>query len=344
MQQIAQADPKEPSRRPAASAYASSSTPGSASAASNLAPANSQASAPGLGDLVITKSGDRYRGTIAESSPKEVQLVLPTGKVQSFAANDITYAGPVADAPSPSSPKRSPVDDVREPTNKTNSSRKTEAIEHIDSGPPLVKFEVEGDTDVTFSINTGTARVKSASWFGPQYIGTLTGYRTLCKAPCTERIAEGSYTIALSDGGTPIDAPNRIDITGPTRVRGRYNSNFGWRVTGVVVGVGSAVLGLGLIIGSHKKRDATCPSDLGSSCSLPEYYTDTAMQTAGWVIGLGGSIAGTIMYFLATDSVSVDASPMSAAIHRLKLGPLVAGETRPGTPDLARGLTLGGTF
>jgi hypothetical protein len=63
-------------------------------AAGETAPAN----AP---DVVLMKTGDLFRGTIAERLQSETTVVLMTGETRRIPATEVHYAGPSQQTPKP---------------------------------------------------------------------------------------------------------------------------------------------------------------------------------------------------------------------------------------------------
>jgi hypothetical protein len=297
-----------------------------------------------LDDLVITNDGSRYRGTIVESSSTQVQIALPTGKIQAIPRSNVSYAGPVSKAPAdPGS--SSPVSPIQ-PQRELAGEKKREVSRSDDDREFTLKLEATGGGDFTFHIREGLSPVPWVSGSGTQMssgVSWVGQYSRLCSAPCTTELPIGSYVFAMSSGnGSPVEDAAPIRVNRPATITGTYHSHWGRRAVAAGIGVGGLALGIVIAVTSRREGDnKTCA---GGFCSSPLPTYNNGQLIAGVAIAVIAPITGFILYLTSPDTASFEVSPLKEALRSIRLAPLVAGETPAGRTQAAPGLTLGGAF
>lgn len=189
-------------------------------AASPSAPITATSATPP--DIVVTKNGNRYRGTIAELvQGGTVTIVLITGETRKLEAKEIAYAGPANQEPAPSSAPTAKEAEA-DPSEEASSDDESET-----SQTPKVRFRANIDK--------------------AQFLYRVPGgYKPICVAPCLHEFSEGVYRFAVRRGPQDeLRGARDVMVDGPTVVSAEVRS----RDTLRRVGGGVATLGA-IIIGS----------------------------------------------------------------------------------------------
>ena len=203
------------------------------------------------------KDGSLYRGVIMELAVGDhVTMRLDSGESRRFAAADVAYAGSADAAPKPPVRRFHRPHHLRPPTGSEPRPLVTvnaaEAKVHFESPSPDVDFHLR--------VEDATA----VGWSGRGAYGfVLHGYTHICNAPCDATLPAGRHRLALSQsGGVPIEADEAVDLSGPSKVTGTYQSSQGTRVAGWVVMLGSTVAGTAMMIAAIQsgRTAATRPS------------------------------------------------------------------------------------
>jgi hypothetical protein len=288
-------------------------------------------------DVVRLKDGSMYRGTIVELVAKDhVSVTLANGESRSFPMRDVAYAGPGAqsgaEGPAPVAPGPAPF------------PRRPPAAREGGEGEQPVHLEAS-EKNLQFLVRVGQAETTGAGYAfgrygGPVfYAGHTVAYSNLCAPPCDATLPAGSHHLALSqDGGKAIEADEPVEISGPTTLRGTYESRRGIRIGGLLIVLGSVIGGTALMVsGIHP---TTC-DDNGCSGGLD--------QGAVWggvaVMGVG-TLVGTIM-MLVRDTATIETvrggdaralrlPGLGAALEGADIGP----EALPGGAGLALRLRM----
>lgn len=226
------------------------------------AAAQQAAPAAGVGDEVRTRDGGVFRGTITERIPGDhVDLLMPTGQTRRFNMSDVSYAG---------------------------------AASHPEGGvgaAPAVDVHVAADQpDVQLLVRVGQSEATGWSYHGAI---ALEGrqYAIVCTAPCDAHLPGGLQRLALSQhGGTAVEADDPVDLRGPSTLYTHYDSHAAVRTVGWVLGFGSGVGGIVIMVLSF---DFSCTQqqEQAGQCS----FVDTGQFIAGLAVAIVGGIVGGIM-------------------------------------------------
>lgn len=274
-------------------------------------------------DVVVLKDGSMVRGTIAElRAGVEVTIVTMTGETRKFVMADVSYAGPVAGAPSSKGP---------------SSQEATPGQASNGPGAPLPTVNAPSSTaltlrspqsGITFHVRTGSASGTGATAVrdsqgrvGAGVVAlSLSAWAPICTAPCTGTLAAGSYTLGLSQGtGEVVAHESLVRVDGPSTLTGTYDSQKGRRDAGSAVMLGGFLVGSVLLLSGMAKAGK---SSGGGSTVI-----------TGSVIILGSVLVGVILRS-ASDSVSIRVAP--AAAGALPTSRLL-GSVEPGASALPGG-------
>jgi hypothetical protein len=208
-------------------------------------------------DVVRLKSGAVFKGEIAEQIPGEyVVIKLITGDVRKIPMAEVEYAGPQESA---------------KPTARVSTKVSTNETQ------AKVHFTTEKKT---LTVHQEVAKSRGTFWAGYS-TGTISSesFRRICTLPCTASLPKGKQPLALSlDDGFPVSVDEHVDISGPTYLQARYTSNSGVRLAGWVIGIGSVLTGLLVLIS---------PDIYMNDSGLDQLYLGTGIMLAGlpaWIM------------------------------------------------------------
>ncbi|HEU4412679.1 MAG TPA: hypothetical protein VFS43_45970 [Polyangiaceae bacterium] len=266
---------------------------GVALASLTAAPRPAAAQSAQANDVVMLRGGGLVRGTISEYVPgSHVTIVTVAGDTKRIGAGELTYAGPAANAPG--APRGG--GGQRGPAGMTVNAPEAPVQIRADEG------------DVTFHVRTGESTGSAVTTgFGMGYgFGYGRGammpstaftsvhgrsYGRICTAPCEASVPAGTYPMALSKGnGSPIEAEEPVQVTGPSTLQGTYTSYAALRTTGTVISIAS-VLGGAFLVFTSFDRVEKCEAGV---CQQ-EIDVDSTKLVVGGVVLIGGAIAGGIM-------------------------------------------------
>ncbi|HEX8796152.1 MAG TPA: hypothetical protein VF765_34620 [Polyangiaceae bacterium] len=226
------------------------------------AAAQQAAPAAGVGDEVRTKDGGVFRGTITERIPGDhVDLLMPTGQTRRFKMSDVSYAGAASHPESGAGP-----------------------------GPAVDAHVVADQPDVQLLVRVGQSEATGWSYHGAI---ALEGrqYAIVCTAPCDAQLPAGLQRLALSQhGGTAVEADDPVDLRGPSTLYTHYDSHAAIRTVGWVLGFGSGVGGIVIMVLSF---DFSCTqqAEQAGQCN----FVNTGQFIAGLAVAIVGGIVGGIM-------------------------------------------------
>lgn len=226
-------------------------------------------------DLVRLQNGGMLRGTIVELVPGDkVTITLPTGETRTLSMAEVTYAGPAAEAPTPTTGRTEP-----EP----------KPMVTVRTGEARLALSVTTDEKLTWH----TAELSGIA-AGPGGVAIAQSFQRLCTAPCEVDMPVGTHRLALAQpDGLPIPMREAIDITGDGELVGRYVDNSASRIAAGVLGAVGVLAGLGLMLSPLLSDDA---GDDGPG--------------TGFYIGVGLLTVGAITPFLAPgDKTEVEYRP-----------------------------------
>lgn len=223
-------------------------------------PAAAQTTTPP--DVVRLRDGTFLRGTIAERSPTQVVVVLPTGETRTYPADQVEFAGP--DVPAAPAIVQSPPQVIAAPPREPMARLHVRA-----SAPELSLQRLQGSATV-------------AVWTG-QTMGSarIDQFGIICNAPCDVEIPEGTYQLGIAQGtGDARRAGRPVDLRGDVTLDLRYESRTGMRIGGwVLFGLGAAAGG-GLMVGSLFVGDSILDTN------LPMLISGGAVLIVSVVVGM----------------------------------------------------------
>jgi hypothetical protein len=228
------------------------------------AAAQQAAPAAGVPDEVRTKDGAVFRGTITERVPSDhVDLLMPSGQTRRFKMGDVSYAGAAS----------RPEGGGGEPTvNKVDV--------HVAADQP----------DVQLLVRVGQSEATGWSYHGAI---ALEGrqYAIVCTAPCDAQLPAGLQRLALSQhGGTAVESDDPVDLRGPATLYTHYDSHAAVRTVGWVIGFGSGVGGIIIMVLSFDFNCSQAQQQAGQ-CN----FVNTGQFIAGLAVAIVGGIVGGIM-------------------------------------------------
>jgi len=275
------------------------------SLSSREAAAQQAAPAAGVSDEVRTKDGGVFRGTITERVPRDhVDLLMPSGQTRRFKLSDVSYAGPVSSEgggpPAPGGAERVGV--------------------HVSADQP----------DVQLLVRVGQSEATGWSYHGAI---ALEGrqYAIVCTAPCDVQLPAGLQRLAISQhGGGAVEADDPVDLRGSSTLYAHYDSHAAIRAVGWVIGAGSAIGGIVIMVLAFDFSCSQSDQQAGK-CS----FVNAGQFIAGLAVAIVGGIVGGIMAGVG-DHATIQLVPtMSSGPLRLPgMGePLVA--ATPDAPGVA---------
>ncbi|MEZ4375878.1 MAG: hypothetical protein R3B07_34035 [Polyangiaceae bacterium] len=205
-------------------------------------------------DVVMLKNGGMLRGTIEEMDPQgNVVIELASGEKRTFPMSDVKYAGmasgapgaETAPAPAPAPPAYAPPPVAVPPVPPPGGHAGSQPLVTVHGTEARLELRGEG---VTFHREAGTGT--GAGYVNGHAVAiSTTMYETMCTAPCTVSVPRGTYTLALSKGGLPVEA-EPVTVTQDGTLVGSYESKSGVRTTGLAVGIPLTVIGGSVMLGS----------------------------------------------------------------------------------------------
>lgn len=249
-------------------------------------------------DVVVLKDGGMLRGTIVEmDAKKDVTITLTDGKSRTVSMAEVEYAGPESERPNRVR---------RAPPASTQASREAEPrpMVTVDSKPARIAFVANGP-DISLYIRTSS--------FAPTG-SAAAGYEAVCTAPCSATVPAGTQQFALSKGTGRAVAPKKlVDVSGDSKLEGKYTSRAGTRTAGWVI------LGFG--------------AGLGSVMMLTEDGENNHLVFGS--LAVLASVAFGLPLGLTRDKVEISVVPTAAAPK---------GTTHAGSSRWPSGLALSGRF
>jgi hypothetical protein len=274
---------------------------------SREAAAQQAAPAGGVSDEVRTKDGGVFRGTITERVPRDhVDLLMPSGQTRRFKLSDVSYAGPVGQSEGGGPP--------------------------VPGGAERVDVHVSADQpDVQLLVRVGQSEATGWSYHGAIAMEGRQ-YAIVCTAPCDTQLPAGLQRLAISQhGGGAVEADDPVDLRGSPTLYTHYDSHAAIRTVGWVVGAGSAIGGIVIMVLAF---DFSCSQsdEQAGKCS----FVNAGQFIAGLAVAIVGGIVGGIMAGVG-DHATIQLVPTTTS------GPLrLPGSSEPlvaATPD-APGVAL----
>jgi len=262
--------------------------------------------AASVSDEVRTKDGGVFRGTITERVPRDhVDLMMPNGQTRRFKLSDVSYAGPISqgEGAGPPAPGGSERVDV-----------------HVSADQP----------DVQLLVRVGQSEATGWSYHGAI---ALEGrqYAIVCTAPCDTQLPAGLQRLAISQhGGGAVEADDPVDLRGSSTLYAHYDSHAAIRAVGWVLGAGSAIGGIVIMVLAFDFSCTQAQQQAGQ-CN----FVNTGQFIAGLAVAIVGGIVGGIMAGVS-DHATIQLVPtMSSGPLRLPGAsePLVA--ATPDAPGVA---------
>jgi hypothetical protein len=246
----------------------------------SVAYAQEAPAAPSPPDVVKTKDGSMYRGTIIELvAGDHVRMTLPTGETRNFPMSDVAYAGAAEGAPRPEAPSpRKARPSTREKTDTDEDE--DEATVHLTANEKDLQVLIRaGQSETT---GTGYTIGHGATF----YSGESRHYAVLCTAPCDTSLPPGTHRLAVSlDGGRAIEADEPVRIHAPaTNLRATYDSRGGYRAAGILLMIGGGLAGT--ILMGASIHPSTC-----------DKYNNCTGGTDGGLMLAGVAVTGVSVLF-----------------------------------------------
>jgi hypothetical protein len=253
-----------------------------------LVPLPAMAAGHGTPDVVTTRSGASYRGTIIEQVPGDhTSILLPNGETRVIPASEIVTGLPALPAQQEERPAQ--------PTTSVVMLGIGDTTPKTSHGPPaLVKFESDepgltvyrrmddgfGSGSVALT-TTGSPAVSAAS---------LSRFTPICTAPCAMEIPTGTTALGIGKGPMPaIPASEVLALNGPATVdvsmtdRSSMRHALGW------VSFAGLLAGTGMVLGSLAKKPS---EDEGFSSKDAVLAAGIGAAGVGLVAGLWALVAG----------------------------------------------------
>lgn len=196
-------------------------------------------------DVVVTRAGGLYRGTISEKTAEYVQLLLITGDLRTIPMAEVEYAGPAEGLPQQQNAAQTERDDASGAQEERDGERRPRthrprSIVTVESEEAELKLS--GASGLTFH-----RRAASASR-GTSSLVSATAYEEVCTVPCEVTMPAGTHTFALSEpGGKPAEADLVTIPPGPSTLMGTYADRSAIRWAGAIISLGGFIAGLALI-------------------------------------------------------------------------------------------------
>jgi homeobox protein ESX1 len=259
-------------------------------------------------DIVKLKDGSMYRGVIMELAVGDhVTLRLDSGESMRFVAADVAYAGSADAAPAPPLLPLPPLPPAPPPP--PPASPESPPPVPVSVAEAKVRFE-SASPDVDFHLRTEDAT--AVGWSGRGGYVVLHGYKHICAAPCDATLPAGRQRLALSQsGGVPIEADDVVDISGPSKVTGTYESHRGTRTTGLIVLLGSPVVG-GIMMAASIHSGHDCSEQAVTGSCSPTTNLDGGLLGGGIAVVTVGTLAGLLL-MLQGDHATITVAPLDAA-------------------------------
>jgi hypothetical protein len=247
-------------------------------------------------DVVKTKDGSMYRGTILELvAGDHVVLQTPSGETKRFPMAEVASVNSgVATSPVDTSAQRAPP-----PPN--------EARVHFVSATP----------GADLYIRTGEATVSGYVWgrYPGLYSGVVQQYQRVCASPCDTTLPAGPQRLALGyEGRSPVETGEAVAVEGPTSLKGTYVDRQGARVAGwVILGLSLAAGTAMLTVAAIQAAPQPCNgSGTEFSCPGPQ-PANGGLIGAGVATALIGTIVSLVLV-LQHDSATIDVGPLTEGL------------------------------
>lgn len=201
-------------------------------------------------DAVRLKDGSLYRGTIAAKSPERVEIVLITGKVQSFEMSEVDYAGPAEAMPIAPQPK-------------AEASAEPPADAPVDAS---VKLQ-SNPSGLTFHRLIRTSEEDDEK----EDEDPEERFEQICTAPCSTTLPPGTHVLAVSqEGDHPVGARRIAIPPGDSTLTADYKftSHSDRRTAAMLIFIGGlaaggAVLFHGQSVFADKPKQALVEAGVG---------------------------------------------------------------------------------
>lgn len=279
-----------------------SSSASSAPPAITSSSATKQQATLSFDEVIVLKTSERYRCAILTVSAQgAITAALPNGETKTFTKETVVYAGPASSAPSIVQPSPAPTASASAAAPVASGSSApvapSAAPALINDGESTLTFE-SADPDTTFHIRSGNAVVMAQVGTGmhaTQVPTTIGAYTTICTAPCTAKLRNGTYTIGLSYGGGVVtEASPPIRVERDAKLKGQYNYNYPYKLALMLSGIG--------LLGGASVLVATAPN-----CDVSDHDCEIGNRDrligGAAMIGLG--FAAILTSFFIHDSADV---------------------------------------
>lgn len=223
-------------------------------------------------DIVKTRAGGFIRGTIVEKDPDgEVVIRIATGDLRRISMSEVEYAGPVqGGAAQPFDPSAEP-----EPDGVRLKLRASE---------PHIAFQQYAGSASSRGLGYGSDGLAT-------YQGRFEAYDAICIAPCTARLPRGTLRLGLAKRNRETAEADPIQITESGTLVGTYTDRQGVRTAGWILGIGSGLVGLGLITAGILDAQDTQTGNVIVEDAEPNYV----LLGTGLGVGVVGSLVGFIL-------------------------------------------------
>lgn len=123
------------------------------------------------------------------------------------------------------------------------------------------------------------------------YQGRFEAYDAICIAPCTARLPRGTLRLGLAKRNRETAEADPIQITESGTLVGTYTDRQGVRTAGWILGIGSGLVGLGLITAGILDAQDTQTGNVIVEDAEPNYV----LLGTGLGVGVVGSLVGFIL-------------------------------------------------
>ena len=221
-------------------------------------------------DVVKTRAGGLIRGTIVEKDPDgDVLIQTATGDLRRISMSEVEYAGP--------------------------AQRGAAKPPDTEPEPDGVRLELRAsEPHIAFQQYAGSASSRGMGYSSDglaTYRGRFEAYDAICIAPCTARLPRGTLRLGLAKRNRETAEADPIRITESGTLVGTYTDRQGTRTAGWILGIGSGVLGLGLITAGILDAQDTRSGNVIVEDAEPNYV----LLGTGLGVGLVGGLVGFIL-------------------------------------------------
>jgi hypothetical protein len=187
---------------------------------------------------------------------------MPNGQTRRFNMSDVSYAGAASH----------PEGGGAGPANGVDV--------HVASDQP----------DIQLLVRVGQSEATGWSYHGALVLEGRQ-YAIVCTAPCDAQLPAGLQRLAISQhGGTAVESDDPVDLRGPSTLYTHYDSRAAIRTVGWVIGFGSGIGGIVIMVLSFDFNCSQAQSQAGQ-CS----FVNTGQFIAGLAVAIVGGIVGGIM-------------------------------------------------